>query len=57
MPWVAATGIKLQGLSEIPAAVDTAGIGASFRKGVLTIKLPKTREAQEKVKHIDVKAA
>lgn len=42
---------------EIPAAVDASKIDASFRKGVLTINLPKTREAQEKVKHIEVKAA
>ena len=42
---------------EIPASVDASGIDASFRKGVLTIKLPKTREAQEQTKHIDIKAA
>ncbi|HEX6998575.1 MAG TPA: Hsp20/alpha crystallin family protein [Gammaproteobacteria bacterium] len=42
---------------EIPASVDTSKIEASFRKGVLTIDLPKTKEAQEKVKHISVKAA
>lgn len=42
---------------EIPSAVDSAKIDASFRKGVLTVHLPKTKEAQEKVKHIAVKAA
>jgi HSP20 family protein len=42
---------------EIPAAVDAAKIDASFKKGVLTINLPKTKEAQDKVKHIQVKAA
>ena len=42
---------------EIPAAVDASKIDASFTKGVLTISLPKTREAQNKVKHIEVKAA
>lgn len=42
---------------EIPIAVDATKIEASFKKGVLTIQLPKTQEAQEKVKHIDVKAA
>jgi len=41
----------------IPAAVDANGISASFRKGVLTIDLPKTKEAQEKIKHISVDAA
>lgn len=42
---------------EIPAAVDSSKIDASFKKGVLTINLPKTREAQDTVKHIEVKAA
>lgn len=42
---------------EIPAAVDSSRIDASFKKGVLTIDLPKTKEAQDKVKHIEVKAA
>lgn len=42
---------------EVPVAVDATKIGASFKNGVLTIQLPKTKEAQEKVKHIDVKAA
>lgn len=42
---------------EIPAAVDGSKIDASFTKGVLTINLPKTKEAQDKIKHIEVKAA
>lgn len=42
---------------EVPAEVDAAKIEASFNKGVLTVRLPKTKEAQQKVKHIDVKAA
>jgi HSP20 family protein len=42
---------------EIPAAVDADAITASFRKGVMTIELPKTKEAREKVKHIAVEAA
>jgi HSP20 family protein len=42
---------------EIPAAVDVSKIEASFSKGVLTVHLPKTKEAQEKVRHIEVKAA
>jgi HSP20 family protein len=41
----------------IPVAVDEAKIQASFKKGVLTIDLPKTREAQKKVKKIAVKSA
>lgn len=42
---------------EVPADVDATKIDASFKKGVLTIELPKTAEAQKKVKHIAVKAA
>lgn len=42
---------------ELPAEVDESKIDASFRKGVLRIELPKTKEAQAKIKHIDVKAA
>jgi HSP20 family protein len=42
---------------ELPADVDAEKIEASFRKGVLTIALPKTKEAQAKVKQIPVKAA
>ena len=42
---------------DLPGEVDESGIEASFRKGVLSIKLPKTKEAQEKIKHIAVKAA
>lgn len=41
----------------IPGEVDESKIKASFEKGVLTIDLPKTEEAQKKVKHIEVKAA
>lgn len=42
---------------EIPAAVDTAKIEASFKQGVLTIRLPKSKEAQASVKRIDINAA
>jgi HSP20 family protein len=42
---------------ELPADVDAEKIDASFKKGVLTIALPKSKEAQAKVKHIPVKAA
>jgi HSP20 family protein len=42
---------------ELPGEVDEKAIEASFKKGVLTIKLPKTEEAKEKVRHIAVKAA
>jgi HSP20 family protein len=41
----------------IPVEVDEAKIRASFKKGILSIDLPKTPEARKKVKHITVKAA
>jgi HSP20 family protein len=42
---------------ELPGDVDANSIEASFKNGVLTIDLPKTKEAQDKVKQIQVKAA
>lgn len=41
----------------VPEGVDTGRIEASFAKGVLNVKLPKTTEAQKSVKTISVKAA
>lgn len=41
----------------IPVEVDESKIDARFEKGILYIELPKTEEAQKKVKHIPVKAA
>jgi HSP20 family protein len=35
--------------------VDTDKIEASFKHGVLTVKMPKTAEAQKLVKKIEVK--
>ncbi len=40
----------------VPDAVDTDKIEASFKKGVLTVTLPKKPEAQKPEKKIDVKA-
>ena len=42
---------------EIPAEVDAERIEAKFKKGVLSIELPKTKEAQRKATKIPVKAA
>ena len=39
----------------IPESVDTDKIEASFKKGVLTVMMPKTAEAQKPVKKIEVK--
>jgi HSP20 family protein len=41
----------------IPDGVDTDKIEAAFKKGVLTITLPKKPEAQKPAKKIDVKVA
>lgn len=42
---------------QVPEGVDADKIDASFTKGILTIKLPKTAEAQKAEKKINVKAA
>jgi HSP20 family protein len=39
----------------LPRQVETDKVSASFKKGVLTITLPKTAEAAEATKKIDVK--
>jgi HSP20 family protein len=41
----------------VPDGVDTDKIEASFKKGVLTVKLPKSPEAQKAEKKIEVKTA
>ena len=41
----------------LPAGVDADKADATFKNGVLTVTLPKTAEAQAKVKRIPVKAA
>ncbi len=41
----------------IPESVDADKIEASFKKGVLTLTLPKKAEAQKPAKKIEVKAA
>jgi len=42
---------------QVPAGVDSDKIEASFSKGVLTVILPKTAEAQKAEKKIAIKAA
>jgi HSP20 family protein len=41
----------------VPDGVDPEKIEAAFKNGVLTVTLPKTAEAQKKVKKIEVKKA
>jgi HSP20 family protein len=41
----------------VPDGVDPDKIEAAFKNGVLTVTLPKTAEAQKKVKKIEVKKA
>ncbi|KXF75960.1 molecular chaperone Hsp20 [Paramesorhizobium deserti] len=41
----------------IPEGVDTDKIEASVAKGILTVKLPKTEQAQKADKKIEIKAA
>ena len=41
---------------ELPASVDQGKISADFSKGVLTITLAKTPEAQKQQKKIEVKS-
>jgi len=42
---------------ELPASVDRNKVAADFSKGVLTITLPKTAEAQKPAKKIEVKSS
>jgi HSP20 family protein len=42
---------------ELPESVDSDKIEATFKKGVLSVKLPKKPEAQKSAKKIEVKAA
>ena len=42
---------------EMPEGVDADKIEANFKKGVLTVTLPKKPEAQKPAKKIEVKAA
>jgi HSP20 family protein len=41
----------------LPESIDTDRIAASFAKGVLTLKLPKSAKAQQDTKKIEVKVA
>ena len=41
----------------LPTEVDADKVEASFKNGVLTVRLPKTPEAEAKTRRIEVKAA
>ena len=41
----------------LPPGVDADKADASFKNGVLTVRLPQTAEAKEKVKRVEVKSA
>ena len=41
----------------LPGAIDESKIHASFKRGILSIDLPKTDESKKKVKKISVSAA
>lgn len=41
----------------LPPGVDTDAAEASFKNGVLIVRLPQTAEAKEKVKRVEVKSA
>ena len=42
---------------ELPGSIDRSKIAADFSKGLLTITLPKTTEAQRPAKKIEVKSS
>ena len=41
----------------LPAGIDADKVEASFDNGVLKVRMPKTAEAREKERKIDIKAA
>ena len=41
----------------LPSGIDTSKASAAFKNGILTVTLPKTQEAQLRVKKIEVKAS
>lgn len=49
--------VSFQRALYVPEGVDADKIEAAFNKGVLTVTLPKTAEAQKAEKKIEVKAA
>jgi HSP20 family protein len=42
---------------QVPTDVDADKVDASFKKGLLTVTLPKSAEAQKAEKKIEVKAS
>ncbi|KAB2535270.1 hypothetical protein AL035_20190 [Salipiger aestuarii] len=47
---------SFQRMIPVPAGVDSGKVEAEFKRGVLTVTLPKTEESKARVKRIDVKS-
>ncbi len=47
---------SFQRVIPVPVEIDTKKVDASFKKGILHVKLPKTAQAKESVKKIAVKS-
>jgi HSP20 family protein len=54
---MSATSARSSAAYRLPEGVDTNKVEATFKKGVLTVILPKSPEAQKAEKNIEVKAA
>jgi HSP20 family protein len=48
---------EFQRILSIPSGVDAEAVSADFANGVLTVTLPKTPEAKQKERKVEVKSA